>query len=98
MEIILTPELEEIVNEKIKSGNYNSASEVVRDALERLNNGDKARDRRLEEIRGEVAVGLEQLARGEYHSYDSMDEFLEDVEAEVTKVLAEREGRSKAAV
>lgn len=33
MNISLTPELEKFVNAKVKSGRYNSASEVVREAL-----------------------------------------------------------------
>jgi antitoxin ParD1/3/4 len=35
MNVSLTPELENIVDEKVKSGLYNNASEVVRDALRR---------------------------------------------------------------
>ena len=31
MNIYLTPELEELVNQKIKSGIYNSAREVIRE-------------------------------------------------------------------
>ena len=33
MNVNLTPQLEELVREKVSSGLYNSASEVVRDAL-----------------------------------------------------------------
>ena len=36
MNISLTPQLEEMIRQKVDSGLYNSASEVVRDAL-RLN-------------------------------------------------------------
>jgi putative addiction module CopG family antidote len=33
MNVSLTPQLEKFVNTKVKSGRYNSASEVVREAL-----------------------------------------------------------------
>jgi len=33
MNISLTPELERLVNEKVKSGRYASASEVIREGL-----------------------------------------------------------------
>jgi len=33
MNVSLTPELEHLVNQKVESGMYNSASEVVREAL-----------------------------------------------------------------
>ncbi len=36
MELILTPELEALVNEKVRSGRYTDASDVVRDALRAL--------------------------------------------------------------
>jgi putative addiction module CopG family antidote len=36
MNVSLTPELEELVNEKVRSGLYQTASEVVREALRLL--------------------------------------------------------------
>ena len=33
MNVSLTPELEDLVNQKVRSGRYRSASEVVREAL-----------------------------------------------------------------
>ncbi len=35
MNVSLTPELDTVIKEKVKSGLYNNASEVVRDALRR---------------------------------------------------------------
>jgi putative addiction module CopG family antidote len=40
MNVSLTPELEEMVNEKVRSGLYQTASEVVRDALRLLKQRD----------------------------------------------------------
>lgn len=40
MHISLTPELEEFVREKVDSGLYNNASEVIRDALRQMNRYD----------------------------------------------------------
>ena len=40
MNVSLTPELEELVNEKVRSGLYQTASEVVRDALRLLKQRD----------------------------------------------------------
>jgi antitoxin ParD1/3/4 len=41
--VSLTPELEKLVSAKVESGRYNSASEVVRDALRLLEEHDAAR-------------------------------------------------------
>jgi antitoxin ParD1/3/4 len=54
MNVSLTPELEELVNEKVRSGLYQTASEVVREALRLL----KLRDdeaRRADQRAGLVA-------------------------------------------
>ena len=40
MNVSLTPELEALVNEKVRSGLYHTASEVVREALRLLKNRD----------------------------------------------------------
>jgi putative addiction module CopG family antidote len=40
MNVSLTPELEALVNEKVRSGLYQTASEVVREALRLLKNRD----------------------------------------------------------
>ena len=40
MNVSLTPELESLVNEKVRSGLYQTASEVVREALRLLKNRD----------------------------------------------------------
>ncbi len=59
MNVSLTPELETLVNEKVKSGDYNSASEVVREALRLLKEQDELRSIRREEVRREVMKGVE---------------------------------------
>ncbi len=65
MNVSLTPQLERLVQQKVQSGRYLSASEVVREALRLLEERDQIRDLRLEELRKFVAVGIEQADRGE---------------------------------
>ena len=64
MNVSLTPELEELVNQKVATGMYNSASEVVREALRLLREQDEMKQRRLAELRQQIAIGLEQLRQG----------------------------------
>jgi antitoxin ParD1/3/4 len=66
MNISLTPELEQLVNDKVKSGMYQTASEVIREGLRLL----KERDQRLESLRRDVRAGFEAIERGEYTDYD----------------------------
>ena len=69
MNVSLTPELERLVNEKVKTGLYQTASEVVREALRLLN----TRDEQLERLRMNVQAGFEQIDRGKATQYRAMD-------------------------
>lgn len=51
MNVSLTPELEKFVNDKVKSGMYYSASEVIREGLRLLKERDELKQRRVEEIK-----------------------------------------------
>jgi antitoxin ParD1/3/4 len=63
--VSLTPQLEQLIHEKVSSGRYNSASEVVREALRLLEDRDEIRRLRLNEMRSKIAAGLASLDRGE---------------------------------
>ena len=65
MNVSLTPELEEFVSAKVESGRYNSASEVVREALRLLEEHDQARAAQLAEFNQELGRRLESLDRGQ---------------------------------
>ncbi len=86
MDITLTVELEEIINQKIGSGQFNSASEVIGAGLRLLNQWDQLR---LEELKLEIAKGVASLNRGEGMPLD-----VEAIKAEGRKRLAERSGGS----
>ena len=61
----LTPELERLVQEKVRSGLYNNQSEVVRAALRVFFEEERKREAQLEYLRAAVAEGIEQANRGE---------------------------------
>jgi len=58
--VSLTPELERLINDKVDTGMYQTASEVVREGLRLL----KDRDQR--ELRADVRAGFDAADRGEY--------------------------------
>lgn len=60
MTVMLSPESEALVRDKIESGRYADAGEVVQDALRLLDE----RDKRLQELRAELQIGLDQEERG----------------------------------
>ncbi len=65
MNVSLTPELEQFVSTKVESGRYNSASEVVREALRLLEEHDHARAAQLTEFNHELGRRTKSLDRGE---------------------------------
>jgi antitoxin ParD1/3/4 len=89
MNVSITDRLSGYVKKKVKSGRYNNASEVVRDALRRMEDEDDRAvrlaspsaedvltdltDQQLEGIRRRVRVGIEQIERGEFTEYQGRD-------------------------
>jgi antitoxin ParD1/3/4 len=67
MHINLSPEMEQYLQSKVSAGFYSNASEVVRDAIRRM----REEDEKLAALRAAVAVGDEQLARGEGAPYSA---------------------------
>ena len=65
MNVSLTPELEQFVQTKVQSGRYNSASEVIREALRLLEEQERARTAQLAEFHEELGKRLASLDRGE---------------------------------
>ncbi len=59
MNISLTPHFEDMIREKIASGSYTSASEVVREALRLLEQEDQLRSLKLQNLRQDIREGLE---------------------------------------
>lgn len=58
MNVDLTPQLEELVRSKVASGMYTSASEVVREALRSMDEQDRLRTAKLEQLREDIRHGL----------------------------------------
>lgn len=59
MNVSLTPQLEKLVKNKVDSGLYGSASEVMREALRLLEERDRRYALRVEELRAEIKKGLD---------------------------------------
>lgn len=86
MNVSLTPELEELVQQKVASGRYRSASEVIREAVRLLEERDRSREAKLEALRKDIAIGLEQAERGDVAPLD-----IEGVKAKGRERLRKRQ-------
>jgi antitoxin ParD1/3/4 len=72
MNVSLTPQLEKLVQDRVKSGRYTSASEVIREALRLLETHDRAIDQGLAQLRADVDAGLRQLDEGQASPFDQV--------------------------
>lgn len=82
MNVSLTPELEAFVHEKVASGRYTSASEVVRESLRLLEEREWLRERRIDDLRKEIQIGIDDIRNGNYIELNSDQEvrdFFEDI-------------------
>ncbi|MEK6409010.1 MAG: type II toxin-antitoxin system ParD family antitoxin [Acidobacteriota bacterium] len=86
MNVSLTPELEQLVNDEIKSGDYKSAKEVVREGLRLV----RLRREKLAALRREIQIGVDEIERGEYVEYTSVEELFEDIEGAVAKRIPKK--------
>ena len=66
MNVSLTPELEKFVHSKVENGRYNSASEVVREALRLLEEYDKSLVAQLRAFDEEIGARLIALDQGDF--------------------------------
>ena len=64
MNVSLTPELEALVSEKVQTGRYSTASEVVREALRLLAERDELLALRKKALREQFAEGIAEAEIG----------------------------------
>lgn len=86
MNISLTPELEELVSEKVKSGQYRSASEVIGVELRLLEERDRLNQARLAELKAKIREGIEASDRGEVVDGETV---FAELEEDVRRIEAE---------
>jgi antitoxin ParD1/3/4 len=88
MNVSLTPELDHFVAGKVESGRYNSASEVVREALRLLEEHDRARNAQLAAFNQEIGARLASLDKGEYVKPETARQRLEQKSRERRRLSA----------
>jgi antitoxin ParD1/3/4 len=74
--------LEKFVADQVASGRYSSASEVIRAGLRLLDDQQQEHTARLEALRAEIQIGLDDLENGRYQDFktkEELDAFFEDI-------------------
>ena len=88
MNVNLSPQLEDMVRQKVASGLYTSASEVVREALRMMEAQDQLRAAKLEQLRQDIREGLES---GEATPWDAKEIKREARQRRATRATASQE-------
>ena len=71
--ISLTPQQDAFIEDAVKSGEYQNASEAVRDALRALQQRRREDALKLKALRAHVKAGVEALERGEFREVADAD-------------------------
>lgn len=86
----LPPELEEFVSGALASGKYSTQGDLLREALLLLRDRERVREARLQDLRQELQIGLDESARGESEPFD-----VEEIKGEVRQQLVTRRPGSR---
>jgi len=74
MNFSLTPQLETFVRERAESGDYNNASEVVREAIRLFKRIEEEHAFKLEQLRLAIADGDKAIELDQSHVFNSEEE------------------------
>lgn len=83
MNISLTPKLEGYVKDKVATGLYNSASEVIREGLRLLEERDNIKQIQLASLKQDLEAGAKSLDAGQGRAFDK-----DYIKAQGKKLLA----------
>ncbi len=70
LNVSLPPELETRVRQRVESGMYGSASEVIREALRLFEAYEQVKTARLDSLRQDIAAGLKDAESGRVQEAD----------------------------
>ncbi len=69
----LTKQLDQFIEQKVATGEFQNASEVVRAGLRLLSERDEDRAAKIEALKSAIQVGLDDLDRGDYEVVDDIE-------------------------
>lgn len=95
----LTDQQAEFIRQRVASGDYNNASEVVRDALRLLKAREEEYETRLDALRAELQKGFDDIEAGRYIELNGAEEikaFFKDVERRGRERLAKEKNATSA--
>ena len=86
LSISLPGPMRKFVQQQVKAGSFSTSSEYIRSLLR----SETERQRKLEALRKDIQVAIDQVDRGEYteHDAESLHDFIDGIKAEGRRRLA----------
>lgn len=84
----LTDEQSRFVDEMVRSGRYQNASEAMRDAVRTLQDRMRADEMKLQILRAHLQAGMDDIERGDVEYYD-LDDLAGLMQEMIAEALAE---------
>lgn len=81
--ISLTDHLDGFVEAQVRSGRYGSASELIREAIRRVERDEAEYDAKIAALNAAVDEGLADVAAGRVYQVEDLDGFFESIAAEL---------------
>lgn len=72
--VVLTDHHEKVIEELVRSGRYQNASEVLREGIRLIEKREAADKAKLEAFTAAVQAGLDDLEAGRYVEFDNVDD------------------------
>jgi antitoxin ParD1/3/4 len=88
--ISLPPELEKLINEKVQSGEYASANEVISESLRLLEEQEELHRIKHQALKREISLGITQIEQGEGLTYNSSTELADEIKSEARNIQRAR--------
>jgi antitoxin ParD1/3/4 len=86
--VVLTDRHEALIGRLLESGQYQNASEILRDGLRLLEAREAEEAAKLVALREAVQVGLDDIARGAFREFADFDEFGDFLRSLVEEAIA----------
>jgi antitoxin ParD1/3/4 len=83
--VVITDQQSRMIDRLVRSGQYQNASEVLREGLRLLDERNRAQQGKLRRIREAVALAVEDVERGDVEGFDTVEaaaDFLAQVRRE----------------
>jgi len=87
--VVLTEHQSMFVERLVASGQYQNASEVLREGLRMMEQREKDENVRLEALRHAVQIGIADIEAGHFREYSTAEEMSEQLAALTTEALAD---------